>query len=128
MRLAQNVVVHAVNDGSVGAFGRGRDDDFARTGSNMRGGLGPVGGLTQDCVDLNQKHQTVIHVNPLDADALIRLTDKILKLYRQCYALPEFCTSEHAFAYVSSQMTAEDAVTRHYVIALTAYLDALKTQ
>ena len=84
--------------------------------------------LTQDCVDLNQKHQTVIHVNPLDSDALIRLTDKILKLYRQCYALPEFCTSEHAFAYVSSQMTAEDAVTRHYVIALTAYLDALKTQ
>lgn len=84
--------------------------------------------LTQDCVDLNQKHQTVIHVNPLDSDALIRLTDKILKLYRQCYALPEFCTSEHAYAYVSSQMTAEDAATRHYVIALTAYLDALKTQ
>ena len=84
--------------------------------------------LTQDRVDLNQKHQTVIHVDPLDSDALIRLTDKILKLYRQCYVLPEFCTSEHAYAYVSSQMTAEDAVTRHYVIALTAYLDALKTQ
>lgn len=84
--------------------------------------------LTQDRADQNLKHQTVIHVDPLDPDALIRLTDKILKLYRQCYELPEFCTSEHAFAYVSSQITAEDAVTRHYVIALTTYLDALKIQ
>lgn len=84
--------------------------------------------LIQDRTDQNLKHQTVIHVDPLDPDALIRLTDKILKLYRQCYELPEFCTSKHAFAYVSSQITAEDAVTRHYVIALTTYLDALKIQ
>ncbi|MNS83674.1 hypothetical protein D3C72_1174700 [compost metagenome] len=46
VRLAQNVVVHPVNDGGVGAFGRGRDDHFARAGRNMRGGLGPVGEQT----------------------------------------------------------------------------------
>lgn len=46
MRLAQNVVVNPINHGGVSAFGRGRDDHFARAGRNMRGGFGTVGEQT----------------------------------------------------------------------------------
>src|SRR5690606_34715761 len=42
MRLTQGVVVDAIHDSGVRAFGGSRDNDLARTGSQMRGGLGAV--------------------------------------------------------------------------------------
>lgn len=43
VRLAQQVVVDAIDHGGIGAFGRGRDDHFAGAGADMRGRLGSVG-------------------------------------------------------------------------------------
>ncbi|MNH14102.1 hypothetical protein D3C79_736900 [compost metagenome] len=43
MRGAQDVVVDSIDNCRVGAFGRRRDNDFARPGSKMGGCLDPVG-------------------------------------------------------------------------------------
>ncbi len=46
MRLAQNVVIDPVDHGGIGTLGRGGNDHLARTGADVRGGLGAVGEQT----------------------------------------------------------------------------------
>jgi len=69
-------------------------------------------------------HQNIIRLKPLDAEALIALTHKVVRLYGQNTLLPLTIDPLTLFTNVMKEMS-KDMVTRHYITKLIEHLDLL---
>ena len=85
--------------------------------------------LNLDLNHLAQKKisgQNLLPLKPLTADALLELTQKIIRLYRQNDDLPDTCDAHLVYADVMTRLDTKKTMTRQYVTSLIEYLDTLK--
>lgn len=69
--------------------------------------------------------QSVISLKPLDAESLMAMTHKIVRLYGQNTKLPLTVDPHVLFSNVMKEMNPKTMVTRHYVTKLIEHLDLL---
>lgn len=68
----------------------------------------------------------ILALKPLDSEALLSLTQKIIKIYQQNVILPANIDHHEIFKTVMQKITADKMVTRHYVTGVIEHLDEIK--
>ncbi|MDH8678952.1 DUF2791 family P-loop domain-containing protein [Fusibacter bizertensis] len=68
----------------------------------------------------------ILALKPLDSEALLSLTQKIIKIYQQNVILPANIDYHEIFKTVMQKITADKMVTRHYVTGVIEHLDEIK--
>jgi Protein of unknown function (DUF2791). len=68
----------------------------------------------------------ILALKPLDSEALLSLTQKIIKIYQQNVILPANIDHHDIFKTVMQKITADKMVTRHYVTGVIEHLDEIK--